>query len=171
MAKVVPQLDFMAAIKLAFSRLKETTGRSRRSEFWWAFLAIYVGSYLVGYILGLIPGVGVWLKFLVQIVGMIVTLPLLMRRMHDTGKGNGLVWAYAIVYGLFLLSFLITAISIKSGGFGGTIIGGIFATILSIALAVVGIILLIMCIKDSEGENKYGPSPKYPEGKPATPAQ
>ena len=48
MAQVVPQLDFMQAVKLAYSRLKDTKGRSRRSEFWWAMLAVGVGGGIVG---------------------------------------------------------------------------------------------------------------------------
>ena len=91
MANVLPQLDFMQAVKLALSRLKETNGRSRRSEFWWAILALYVGGGIVGYILKLIPYLGFWLYLIVSVAVLIVSLPLFMRRMHDVGKGDGLL--------------------------------------------------------------------------------
>ena len=52
MANVVPQLDFMQALKLSTSRLKDMTGRSRRSEFWWTILAVGVLNIILSFIPG-----------------------------------------------------------------------------------------------------------------------
>lgn len=170
MANALPQLDFMQAIKLAWSRVKETTGRSRRSEFWWAMLVVCVGGGIVGAILGMIPYLGFWLQLIVNICILIVTLPLFMRRMHDIGKGDGLVKAYAIVYGCYLLVFFLTWLFAKLGMLVGFVTG--FLTILvTIGLAVIAIILIVNCAQDGKPEaNEWGPSPKYVDG-PAAPQQ
>ena len=118
MAQVVPQLDFMQAIKLAFSRLKETTGRSRRSEFWWAMLAVGVCGAVAGIIVGLIPGIGIWLKSIVNIAVVLVTVPLMMRRLHDAGKNDGLVKAYVILYLVVILLGIVSYYAARSLALG-----------------------------------------------------
>ena len=169
MAQVVPQLDFMQAIKLAFSRLKETTGRSRRSEFWWAMLAVGVCGAVAGIIVGLIPGIGIWLKSIVNIAVVLVTVPLMMRRLHDAGKNDGLVKAYVILYLVVILLGLVSYYAARSLALGLAATTGLLTTIAGIGGLVVTIILIVYCVQDSEGPNKYGPSPKYPEGKPEIP--
>jgi len=172
MANALPQLDFMQAIKLAWSRVKETTGRSRRSEFWWAMLVIYVGGGIVGAILKAIPYIGFWLYLIVSIAMLIVSIPLFMRRMHDIGKGDGLVKAYVIIYACFLLITFLTWLFFKIG-WAATLITGLLSTLVMIALAVVGIILIVNCAQDGKPEtNEWGPSPKYVDGPaPEAPAQ
>lgn len=164
MANVLPQLDFMQAVKLALSRLKETNGRSRRSEFWWAILALYVGGGIVGYILKLIPYIGFWLYLIVSIAVLIVSLPLFMRRMHDIGKGDGLVKAYAVVYACYLLVMFLTWLFWQLG-WAATLLTGFLTILVSIALGVIGIILIINCAQDGKPEvNQWGASPKYVDG-------
>ena len=169
MAQVVPQSDFMQAIKLAYSRLKETTGRSRRSEFWWAMLAVGVGGAIVGLILGVIPAIGIWLKSIVNIAVVLVTVPLMMRRLHDAGKNDGLVKAYVILFIVTILLGIIAYYAARSLSLGLMSITGVLSTIAGLGGLVVAIILIVYCVQDSEGPNKYGPSPKYPEGKPEIP--
>ena len=41
-----PQLGFSEAVKLAFGKITQMSGRSRRSEFWW-FMLVYVIGYWV----------------------------------------------------------------------------------------------------------------------------
>ncbi|MBQ2482647.1 MAG: DUF805 domain-containing protein [Bacteroidales bacterium] len=171
MAQVVPQLDFMQAVKLAYSRLKDTKGRSRRSEFWWAMLAVGVGGGIVGFILGIIPGIGIWLKSLVNIAVVCVSVPLMMRRLHDAGKSDGLVKAYVILFVLMIVLGIVAYYAAKSLALGLAATTGILSTIVGIGALVVAIILIVFCVQDSEGPNAYGPSPKYPEGKPEIPAQ
>ena len=175
MANVLPPLDFMQAIKLAYSRIKETTGRSRRSEFWWAMLVLCVGGGIIGAILRMIPYLGFWLYLIVYIAMLVVSIPLFMRRMHDIGKGDGLVKAYAVIYACYLLVIFLTWLFFKIGWAAGFITG--FLTILvTIALAVIGIILIVNCVQDGKPEtNQWGPSPKYVDGvkpeEPQAPAQ
>ncbi|MBE6243977.1 MAG: DUF805 domain-containing protein [Bacteroidales bacterium] len=173
MANALPQLDFMQAIKLAWSRVKETTGRSRRSEFWWAMLVLCVGGGIVGAILRQIPYIGFWLYLIIYIGILVISLPLFMRRMHDVGKGDGLVKAYAVIFACYLLVMFLTWLFWHIG-WAATFITGFLTILVSIALAVIGIILIVNCAQDGKPEaNEWGPSPKYVDGPaaPETPAQ
>ena len=83
--KQLPSLDFVSAVKLAISRVKEMDGRSRRSEFWWIVLALVI----VNFVLAFIPVIGPIASFVLWIA----TIPLMIRRCHDTGNdGKKLVF-------------------------------------------------------------------------------
>ena len=76
------KVSFGGAIKLFFKNYVKFTGRSTRSEFWWAYLFNGLVS-LVGYfipVLGLLVGLGF----------MLPGLSLSVRRLHDAGKS----WTY-----------------------------------------------------------------------------
>ena len=50
MAQPIPQLDFVTAVKLAIARIKDMEGRSRRSEFWWTMLALFIVNIILAFI-------------------------------------------------------------------------------------------------------------------------
>lgn len=173
MANALPQLDFMQAIKLAYSRLTDTKGRSRRSEFWWAMLVLCVGGGIIAAILKGIPYIGFWLWLIISIATLILSLPLLMRRMHDIGKGDGLVQAYAIIYAVYIFVYFLTWLFFHLG-WVSTLITGVLTVLVCIALGVIGIILIVFCAQDGVPQtNDWGPSPKYVDGPaaPQNPAQ
>ena len=89
------------AINKAFNKYFDFAGRSNRSEFWYFFLFIFIGStithiidtYIIGYHeeeMGIVSGI-FWL------VTAIPQLSITFRRLHDVGKSG--LW--------FLLSFTI----------------------------------------------------------------
>lgn len=86
MTKATPSLEFSNAINLAASRIFECKGRSRRSEFWWTQLLVYIAT------IALTPFVGSILR--------ILTIPLTIRRLHDTGRSG---WCGVLVLYLSLL--------------------------------------------------------------------
>lgn len=168
MAQPIPSLDFMTAVKLAFARLKDMEGRSRRSEFWWTMLAVGICGVVLNLICGAISH---WLSMIVLIAIIVVTIPLQLRRLHDTGKGNILVW---IMAGIAILTHILSAVhtSLVKKAFSSLDLSaaqtaetiGIFIIILGLASLVIGIILLVFFCQDSQpGMNQYGPSPKYPD--------
>ena len=77
-------VSFLDAVKLYFTRYADFKGRSRRSEYWWAALAIGV----VGYIIGLILPDLAWIWTLATLVP---SLAICIRRLHDVGKSG---WWY-----------------------------------------------------------------------------
>lgn len=75
-------VSFVEAIKLFFINYVNFTGRSTKSEYWWAYLF----NLIVSMVVSGIPYVG-------QIVALGLLLPGLavaVRRLHDTGKS----WTY-----------------------------------------------------------------------------
>lgn len=142
-------MNFGAAVKSGFANYATFSGRSRRSEFWWWYLFLFLIStpvYIVGAVLfaasfagarsitdsdGVTqlegvnagPGViGVLIMFAICLAFVVPTLAVMTRRLHDMGQS-----------GLWILLYLIG----------------------------LGIVPLIMCILDAQpGTNRYGPDPK-----------
>ena len=110
-------VGFVDAIRLYFKNYANFSGRSRRSEYWYAYLFAIILNTLFGMIL---PD----LAWILTLALFVPNLSIAIRRLHDTGKSG---WYY-------------------------------LWTLLPIAGI---IILLIRLCKDSEGDNQWGPSPKY----------
>ncbi len=74
-------VGFIEAVKLYFTRYAEFSGRSRRSEYWWAVLFT---SLVSGLIAAIVPdAAGIW-----SLVTLIPGLAVLVRRLHDVGKSG-----------------------------------------------------------------------------------
>lgn len=146
-----PEVSFIDAIKLFFTRAFDFKGRSRRKEYWYAYLFQSLFVLLVSIIslfiwiiggnfmeaLGLFSTVTGIYNFLV----LIPWLSLNVRRLHDIGMN----WTLLLLW-LLLLVYLIPYI--------GFIIGPFIA----IGLLIVWI---VFWTKDSQPtENRWGPCPK-----------
>ena len=163
MANVIPQLDFGSALSLALKRIKETEGRSRRSEFWWTMLALV----LVNIVLSFIPVAGPILSICVWLAA----APLMIRRLHDAGYGPVLVYIYLGLSVIMQILSLIAYFKIKNATTWSDVsAAGSLATIsliVTVVDAIIGIILIVFWCQDSQPfVNQYGPSPKYPDGMP-----
>lgn len=79
-------MNIVEATKLFFTRYTDFNGRSRRSEFWWASLAIGIIGSIVTAILG-------DLSFIWSLAILIPSLAITVRRLHDIGKSG---WWYLI---------------------------------------------------------------------------
>ena len=73
-------LDMMEACKMYWQKYVDFEGRSRRAEYWWAYLMTFV----IGLILGWIPVVG-WLASLAMIPP---SIAIGVRRLHDINKSG-----------------------------------------------------------------------------------
>lgn len=162
--RTLPQLSFEQAIKLAFSRLTQFNGRSRRSEFWWCYLAVVLLCMFVGWI----PIVGSIISCLLELA----MIPLTFRRLHDTGR-SGWWWGIgAIGSTLFAIIAIIIAFGMMSNSSftssrsildstNGILILAFFAVCCLVFLAY-GIAMIVFLCQDSQkGANQYGASPKY----------
>jgi len=161
---VKKQLEMGEAVKLAWSKLTKCKGRSRRSEFWWTMLTIFLVS--------IIPIIG-WFLFPLL---MLAEIPLKIRRLHDTNRSGWWVGASILTNIALLTSYFINIYSLVTSGYFerlnpedptasmeifSQLIGGPTA-ILYIASIVLSITLLVFYLQDSNvGPNKYGESPKY----------
>ena len=160
MIKTTPSLEFSNAINLAASRIFVCKGRSRRSEFWWTQLLVYIAT------IALTPFVGSILR--------ILTIPLTIRRLHDTGR-SGWWWGFGAILKFAVVIFILYSIAkVALSGYDLATIDKDFnifeyeiylvikIIIGIIIVAVYDIVLLILCCIDSDKEeNEYGQSPKY----------
>ena len=96
---VIPQLDFMQAVQLSISRISDMSGRSRRSEFWWTMLAISLCCIVLNFIpyVGHVAIIALW----------VCSVPLMARRLHDTGRGHELAFVYVGLFALYQILALI----------------------------------------------------------------
>jgi len=136
-------MGMMEAIQTFFARYTDFKGRSRRSEYWWVVLAVFlvfgVGGFIIGLIAGVAGGGGLnvigYLLFgimgLAYLAIIIPLIALMVRRFHDLDQTGWL----ALVF--ILLSFI-------------PIIG---------LLASIGLIVWF-AMPGTTGPNKYGPDPK-----------
>ena len=79
-------VGIVEATKLYFTRYAEFSGRSRRSEYWWATLSIGLIGSVVSVILG-------DLSWIWTLVTLIPGLAICIRRLHDIGKSG---WWYLV---------------------------------------------------------------------------
>jgi uncharacterized membrane protein YhaH (DUF805 family) len=81
-----PQMDIGTAVRSVLTQYANFTGRARRSEFWWFYLASVLASIVAAIIDGIL---GFPLFQLVVGLGLIVPqLAVGARRLHDTGKSG-----------------------------------------------------------------------------------
>jgi len=88
---VKPTLSFSEALNASTSKIFDCKGRSRRSEFWWSYLAAFVLSAVLPFLSPLL---------------MLATIPLTIRRLHDTGR-SGWWWGVGALLnvGIFIMVF------------------------------------------------------------------
>jgi uncharacterized membrane protein YhaH (DUF805 family) len=86
-------VGFVEAIKLAFQNAFNYQGRASRPAYWWYALATFVVYLILDIILvqGIGGAAGVGLYYLLALANFIVSLPLLIRRLHDTDRSGWLV--------------------------------------------------------------------------------
>ncbi|SDF18424.1 Uncharacterized membrane protein YhaH, DUF805 family [Bacteroidales bacterium KHT7] len=147
-----PTLTFTEAINRAANNLLNINGRSRRSEFWW--------TKLVTFFLAMIFGFGILLDLL--------TIPLTVRRLHDTGRSGwwllGSIILSVIFFGIACYDLVALFIDASNGTFNNF---GLFSLlmkyiVLTIVFIIYQIIIIAFCCIDSDPyPNKYGESPKY----------
>lgn len=155
MIEATPSLSFSEAINAAANKIFRFQGRSRRSEFWWTQLLVYIVSFF------LTPIVGGLLDLL--------TIPLTFRRLHDTGRsgwwwgiGALLKFSFIILLGYDFITTIIGTCGMKEYGYEFIIALLLKYLLFSIGIFIYQIILLVFCCLDSEPfENDYGASPKY----------
>ena len=108
------KVGFVDAIKLMFQNYVNFSGRSSRSEYWWAFLFNLLAGSVIGSIVALLPPLSI-LSLALTIPG----LALAVRRLHDTGKS----WVYLLIVfiplvGSFILLYQLTKPSVGQNQWG-----------------------------------------------------
>ena len=79
-------MNIIEATKLFFTRYVDFNGRSRRSEYWWAYLAVVIISAVLTVVLG-------ELAYIWSLATLVPQIAITIRRLHDIGKSG---WWYLI---------------------------------------------------------------------------
>lgn len=161
-----PQLGFSEALKLAWSRLTEMSGRSRRSEFWWFMLVFIVVDLILSNIVSIC--MPILAAQIITSLFMLVALPITVRRLQDTGKSRWWViisWLSSTVYSIYFATSGIME-SLTSVNPDPTVVLDMFGDPVFIVCGIVqlitGVLTFIFCLLDSTPQtNRYGASPKY----------
>ena len=150
-----PSLSFSEAINKATSKIFQLEGRSRRSEYWWTMMIVYLVSII------LTPFAGFVLS--------ILTIPLTFRRLHDTGHSGWWWGGYAILHGIVIILFVYDMIMTYLNanniyGYGNEVFWAFLLkySLFSLLIVIYKIVLIVFCCIDSEPyKNNYGESPKH----------
>jgi len=154
-------MSFMEAVKTCFSKYATFTGRARRSEFWWFYLAVGIPSWILSAIL----------QYTSAAKQAIVDEA--MQKLFSGGDVSALEAQEAtyaninliliiliVVWGLATLIPMLAAMVRRLHDTGKS--GHMLWLILVCGIG--GLIPLIMCIPDGQpGPNQYGESPKFKE--------
>lgn len=174
----IPKMPFVKAIKTCLVEKYSTfTGRARRSEFWWFYLAQTILTYILSRAVSLTSSYSLsdlsgnsgelfgiawdsmgsmltnpvwWLSVVVWLGLLIPNLAVICRRLHDTGKSG---WWQMIFIGSVLLFYLAIFLNPK--------VWLVYPILFFVMLAALIVMIVWLC-KDSDPKpNKWGPSPKY----------
>ena len=74
-------MNIIEATKLFFTRYVDFNGRSRRSEYWWAYLAVVIISAVLTVVLG-------ELAYIWSLATLVPQTAVSVRRLHDIGKSG-----------------------------------------------------------------------------------
>jgi uncharacterized membrane protein YhaH (DUF805 family) len=90
-------VDFMTSVKTVLSKYADFSGRARRSEFWYWFLAVELISVVLRQVSSPVA-------LLFSLAVFIPNLAVACRRLHDTGRsGLWLLLIFAIIVGWIVL--------------------------------------------------------------------
>ena len=179
-------MTIQESIKICLRKYVDFSGRATRAEFWWWVLATTIAGIVLGAVDSLIDiltgdtGDSPFSLF-ATIFSLAVLLPHLAvtaRRLHDIGKTGWwqLVWAllawgvwivFLIMFGLTLGNYIFGEgwnvpeeqfrATLTFARFGPVILGLMFALLVTLAVAVWGIVWMTRQGEDTP--NRYGPEP------------
>jgi uncharacterized membrane protein YhaH (DUF805 family) len=139
-------MGFIDSIKSFYFKTFDFRTRSSRSEFWYAFLAIFLFSLVILFI----PlSYSNFINFLASAINILILLPqisLTARRLHDVGISSW--WLLC-----FPLAFLLMGATVYFNSTFGFVITGPLSTALFI------IFIYLVCKAGDVRDNKYGPDP------------
>jgi len=154
--------NFPGAIRLFFKNYVNFSGRSTRSEYWYAFLFTILVSTVIGLIgsaTGSVEPGKVWFPSLLW--SLVIFIPLTsagFRRLHDIGRSGTI---YIVGYVVTLIWALV-ARALLSAVLEGMNPGGLalLLLLLSAAVIIIGIYLIVLLTKPSLiNNNPYGRDP------------
>lgn len=164
----LPQVSFGQAVKQGFRKILSFKGRSRRSEFWWFILALYLIVMVLSFAYDLLLPV-----LASTIVGICISalyIPAMARRLHDRNHCAALPILQWLLNGAFNLYLIFSGYieELQSVNFSEKTIERLVSDPIVISLSIGSVVvsfvlLVLLCLDGKKEPNRYGPSPKYIE--------
>lgn len=96
----LPAVSPVEAMRLYFTRYVDFKGRSRRSEYWIAIIAVSVVGSLLGILFKNVPAI----SYIWTLATLLPNIAVTIRRLHDVGKsGWNYLWNLLPVIGQIIL--------------------------------------------------------------------
>lgn len=174
------KMSFKDAVKTCYRKTFTTTGRARRSEFWYFFLFTYIAGIFIGLLnvplvaanIALFDNPTIWnampivcFDFLAMLAIYIPLLTAGVRRLHDTEHKGAWIWL-SIAPTLMMAAVPVTIGILDSRGTAfnqdslGMVISMVSFFLFYLIWLACSIILVIMLAKEgTEGPNSYGQDP------------
>ena len=174
----VPKMLFTDAVKTCLIEKYATfSGRARRSEFWWWYLAQTLITYIMSRVVSFTSDAPVssfasssgelfgilwdsmgsvlknpvwWLSMVVWLALFIPNIAAISRRLHDIGKSG---WWQILPYASLLLFYLLLFLKLK--------VFLLYPLFAFLCLGAFIIMIVWLCTDSDPKPNKWGPSPKY----------
>jgi uncharacterized membrane protein YhaH (DUF805 family) len=97
-------VDFPTAVKTVYTqKYADFSGRARRSEFWFGWLADFIAGLVVGVIDALIGNK--ILAFVLALAALVPFFSSAARRLHDTGRSGWWLLLYLTIIGGFVILY------------------------------------------------------------------
>ena len=175
MTKVIQQMDMTKAAKLFFTNYFDFSGRASRGEFWWAYLAFFIISFILAIVDGVIVGIifgftdnellsiteseflstNGFFSNIFSLVTLIGWISLTSRRLQDNGHSG---W-WQLSYFSIIPTIILWVFFISADGNPVLLSFSIIFTIITLALYI--LILVWLILPPTEDENKWGLNPLY----------
>jgi uncharacterized membrane protein YhaH (DUF805 family) len=164
-------MTFTKAVKRGFENTLNFSGRARRPDYWWFFLFVFAGAFVLSLVQMALGMAGNLLVRVFQLVTFVPFLAVGWRRLQDTGRPG---WYLLVPVAIVVISAIMVgslSASMMQGGFGtmppgempmGRMHGqgGLFA-LLAVAQFFAGIVIIWWMSRPSQrGENRFGPEPR-----------
>ncbi|SDW91210.1 DUF805 domain-containing protein [Roseicitreum antarcticum] len=169
-------MGFVDAVKSGFANAFKFDGRARRPEYWWFFLFVFAGAFVVGLIDAALFGTGGGMRrpVLVTVFQLIIFVPFLTvgwRRLHDTGRPG---WYLLVPAGLTIITSILVGSATQAmmglgmgmgqmngAASGAMAMGAGVVILLSLVQVIAGIVIIWWMSRPSQhGTNAYGPEPR-----------
>jgi uncharacterized membrane protein YhaH (DUF805 family) len=158
-------MTFTKAVTSAFRNALKFEGRSRRPEYWWFFLFVFAGAFVIGVIEHLALGGGQWLTRLFQLVVFLPFLAVAWRRLQDTGRPG---WWVLVPSAIVVVSALVAGSVSRqmlmgrfADGPEAAAASGGMILVLGLLQVVAGAVIIWWMTRPSQrGPNAYGPEPR-----------
>lgn len=144
--------------KRPLEKYADFSGRAPRAEYWWFTLAMVIASIVISIVENIVGLDGMFLTYgplgLLLLLAVIVpSLAVTVRRLHDTNRRGW--WILVAVIPYFILGIFASG-AVASGSVGAMAGVGLFGLV---AFAGAVVLLVLMVLPGTKGDNNYGPDP------------